>query len=234
MTENMIQPSLFEVAETDRLWRNVATPTAMEAIDRDQGRLIGFCGDRGLLTLGHYLLAWRLLQEESILFVDGANFIDLPLVLRLIRQDQKDPRALLGRIHLSRAFTVHQLEAVIGERLEEAFHKYQSRLCFVSGLLDTFYDEEVPLWEAKRILGRVLETLRRLADGDRRVVVIAPDPPDAAMKRRGFAPQVAKTADRTFTLIHENGTPTLKDETVRGRPWVLPAIQSLTKRHPPR
>jgi hypothetical protein len=238
MTEDVAQPSLFEAAETDRIWRSIAIPTAMEAVARDQGRLIGFCGHRGLLTLGHYLMAWRLLQDESVLLVDGANIVDLPLILRLLRENQenhKDRRALLSRIHLSRAFTVHQLEAVIGERLEGAFHKYQSRLCFVSGLLDTFYDEEVPLWEAKRILRRVLERLRHLADGGRRVIVIAPDPPGTATKRRGFVPRVANAADRVFTLVNENGALSLKDEAASsGKPWALPAIQLRMKRYPPR
>lgn len=236
MPEDSSQPSLFEVAGSDRVWRNIATPAAMEAVARDHGQMIGFCGHRGLLPFGHYLMAWRLLQEESVILVDGANIVDLPLILRLTRESQKDPRPLLGRIHLSRAFTIHQLEALIGERLEGAFHQYQSRLCFVSGLLDTFYDEEVPLWEAKRILRRVLETLRRLADHGRRVIVIAPDPPGPSTKRRDIVAPVVKEADRIFRLVDENGALALKDEadTARGKRWALPAIQLRMKRYLPR
>lgn len=236
MAEDSFQPSLFEVVETDRAWRNIATPAAMEAVARDHGQIIGFCGHRGLFTLGHYLMAWRLLHEEPVILVDGANIVDLPLILRLTRENQKDPRTLLGRIHLSRAFTIHQLEAVIGERLEGAFDQYQSRLCFVSGLLDLFYDEEVPRWEAKRILQRVLETLRRLADRGRRVIVIAPDPPGPSTKRRDLVTRVAKAADRIFRLVDENGALTLKDEAeaARGQPWVLPSVRLRVKRHSPR
>ena len=236
MPEDFSQPSLFEVAEPDRAWRKIATPAAMEAVARDHGQMIGFFGHRGLLTLGHYLMAWRLAEEESVILVDGANIVDLPLILRLTRESRQDPRALLGRIHLSRAFTIHQLEALIGERLEGAFDRYQSRLCFISGLLDTFYDEEVPRWEAQRILRKVLETLRRLADQGRRVIVIAPDPPGPSTTRRDLAAPVAKAVDRIFRLADENGALGLKDEADAAcvKRWVLPSVQLRMKRTLPR
>jgi len=236
MGKDSSQSSLFEVSESETAWQEIVTPAAMEAVAQNQGQLIAFHGHRGLFALGHYLLAWRLVQEESVLLVDGANLIDLPLILRFTRGLQIDARALLSRIHLSRAFTVHQLEAVIGDRLEAAMKEYQSRLCFISGLLDAFQDEELPQWEATRIFRRLLETLRRLANQGHRVIVLAPDPPVPSMKRKNLAPMITNVANRSFALKDEKGRLVLLDQTQNAgdKKWVLPAIQVRMHRYSPR
>jgi len=138
----------------------------------------------------------------------------------------------LGRIHLSRAFTVHQLESAICDRLEEALDRYQSRLCFVSGLLETFYDEEVPLWETTRILKSVTEKLRALADQGHRLIVLAPDPPMPTIKRRNLTPLITKISDRIFSLTEDQSRFILTDDTqtARYKQWVLPSFQLSIKR----
>ena len=236
MADPSSQSSLFEIEATDLSWQKIVTPAALEAVASDRGQIIGFHGHRGVFALGHYLMAWRLLQEESVVLVDGANIIDIPLILKLTNGLKTNRRQLLERIHLSRAFTVHQLESVIGERLEEALMKYQSRLCFFSGLLDTFYDEEVPLWEATRILNRVAEKLRALANQGYRLIVLAPDPPTPSTKRKNLIPLVTKISDRTFSLVHERDQYILVDDTktARDKHWVLPSIPFSIKRTTPR
>jgi hypothetical protein len=236
MTDPSSQSSLFEIDAADLSWQKIVTPAALEAVARDQGQIIGFLGHRGVFALGHYLMAWRLLQDESVVLVDGANIIDLPLILKLTDGPKTNRRQLLDRLHLSRAFTVHQLEAVIRERLEKALQKYQSRLCFVSGLLDTFYDEEVPVWESMRILRKTTEKLRALANQGCRLIILAPDPPTPATKRKNLVPLVTEKADRIFALGHEKNRYLLIDDTkaARDKKWVLPSIPFSIKRSPPR
>ena len=130
-----LQYSLFELQAPDLPWANIFNPSA---------GLVLFTGHRGLFPLGHALMTRQLIEGDSVIFVDGANFFDLPLITRLAREVQKDPREILAKVHLSRAFTVHQLEALILHRLESALRQYDSRLCLISGLLDTFSDEEIP------------------------------------------------------------------------------------------
>jgi hypothetical protein len=234
--EQLSQPSLFEVSEPGLSWPNILIPAALEEISQDRGRLILFRGHRGLFPLGHYLMVWRRMQEEAMVVVDGANFFDLTLITRLGQRHKKDARRLLQGIHISRAFTVHQLEAVISERLEGALKKQNSRLSLISGLLDTFSDEEVPLWEAIRILRKVIGRLRCLADQGNRVIVLAPDPPVPVAKRRGFGLMVIKIADRVFTLSETEGLLTMKEETrvATRRQWVFPALQRSRKQYPAR
>jgi hypothetical protein len=232
MADPSSQSSLFEIEATDLSWQKIVTPAALEAVARDQGRIIGFIGHRGVFALGHYLMAWRLLQDESVVLVDGANIIDLPLILKLTDGPKTNRRRLLDRLHLSRAFTAHQLEAVICERLEKALQKYKSRLCFVSGLLDTFYDEEVPAWEATRILRKTTEKLRALAHQGCRLILLAPDPPAPTAQRKNLAPFVIKSANRIFALVHEKDRYLLIDDaqTARDKHWVLPSMPFSIKR----
>jgi len=225
------QSSLFEVPSTELSWPSILTPAALEAVD--QGKLIVFVGHRGLFPLGHYLMVWRLMQEDSVVMLDGANIFDLPLITQLSKSLRIDTRMLLQRIHLSRAFTVHQLEAVISDRLEEALQKYGSRMCLVSGLLDTFWDEEVQLWEASRILKSVMKKLRQTADRGYRIILLAPDPPVPLAKRMGLISVVKKNADRIFSLNEIEGILTMDEETQldKGRRWVLPALSLPVKKH---
>lgn len=236
MADPSSQSPLFETDADDLSWRKIVTPAALEAVARDQGQIIGFLGHRGLFALGHYLMAWRLLQGETVVLVDGANVIDLPLIVKLTDGLKANRREVLDRLHLSRAFTVHQLEAVVGERLERALETYQSRLCFVSGLLDTFYDEEVPLWEATRILRRTTEKLRALANQGCRFVVLAPDPPAPKTRRGNLVSLVTRPLDRIFTLVREKDQYLLVDDTrtVRDKRWVLPSMPFPIKRPFPR
>jgi hypothetical protein len=236
MADPSSQSSLFEIEAADLSWQKIVTPAALEAVARDRGQIIGFLGHRGLFALGHYLMAWRLLQDESVILVEGANVIDLPLILKLTDGLKANRRQLLNRLHLSRAFTVHQLEAVICERLEKALQKYQSRLCFVSGLLDTFYDDEVPVWESMRILRKTTEKLRALADQGCRLILLAPDPPTPTTKRKNLVPLVTEKADRIFALGHEKNQYILIDDTkaARDKKWVLPSIPFSIRRSSPR
>jgi hypothetical protein len=239
MMDHLSQPFLFEQDTslyTSLSWPNILIPAALEAVARDQGQIILFSGHRRLLPLGHYLVAWRVMEQESVIFVDGANFFDLPLITKLAKQLQRDSRKLLERIHISRAFTVHQLEALIVERLGTAMDKYSSRLCFVSGLLDTLFDEEVPVWEAVRILKKVMERLKFLADRGHRVIILAPSPPTPSVKRVGLVPLIRKHADRIFTLSENRGLLILEEETkeARGKQWAFPALKLSMKRYSPR
>ena len=62
------------------------------------------------------------------------------------------PENLLDNIFVSRAFTCYQMEAVITERLPAFVRRSRSPVVMIFGLLDTFYDEQAPLFEVRREL----------------------------------------------------------------------------------
>jgi hypothetical protein len=88
---------------------------------------------------------------------DGGNRFDGYFVARLARRLSAHPRATLGRIRISRAFTCFQL----AELIENA--PASPEPLFVLDLLATFYDESVPLPDSERLLSNTITHLKRLA-----------------------------------------------------------------------
>ncbi len=198
MGEIITQPSLFEIKKPVLSW-DCLIPTFEESVTETGGRLVLCMGHEALFTVGHYLLVWRALQER-VFWVDNANVFDLSFISRLAKELKQDVKQLLERIHISRAFTIHQLQSLISDRLETDMKKNNSRLCFISGLLDGFFDEEVSAWEAEGVLRQVVKKLRLLIDKGYKIIVLAPNPKVAHGERKGFSNVLSKSADRILIL----------------------------------
>ncbi len=125
---------------------------------------------------------------------DGGNRFDAYFVARLARRLTPDPRAVLQRLRLSRAFTCFQL----AELIENA--PASPDPLFVLDLLATFYDESVPLREVERLLTATLAHLKRLALAG--PVVIGARPPQAHTRpgRQVLLEVVETAADAVWRL----------------------------------
>ncbi len=88
---------------------------------------------------------------------DGGNRFDGYFVARLARRLSSNPREVLERIRLSRAFTCFQLAQLIENAPSSA------QPLFVLDLLSTFYDESVPLRDSERLLATSIAHLKRLS-----------------------------------------------------------------------
>lgn len=108
---------------------------------------------RALLMLATALTV----QEQPVRLFDGGNRFDGYFVARLARRWCAHPHSALSRLGLSRAFTCFQLAQLI----EDAPASGQPLI--VLDLLQTFYDESVPLRESERLLGVTIGHLKRLA-----------------------------------------------------------------------
>src|SRR5438552_3493491 len=118
-----------------------------------QGRILLLYGQtlpREFITSS---LVWLLLRPSILYFVDGANAFDGYGLIRYIVRQGHNPRVILKRIHISRTFTCYQLMERISSlppfppsngRGERGVTRHA---LYVLGLLDTFYDEQVPLPE---------------------------------------------------------------------------------------
>ena len=166
-------------------------PAILEAVHRP--RLSLFWGTRApaqTLLIMFTLLAAR--GETPRLF-DGGNRFDGYFVARLARRLTPQPRAVLGRMHLSRAFTCFQLAELIENTPTD-----RSPL-FVLDLLNTFYDESVPPRDVERLLGRAIAQLKRLAAAGP-VIVGAGEPQSLVKERWGLLDQLQAAADLTWML----------------------------------
>lgn len=91
----------------------------------------------------------------------GHNQFDVYALARWARARGQNPRPLLAHIELSRAFTCHQLHRRIVTL--DAQPRVDWAALYVLGLLETFYDEDVKVYEATRLLNESLYHLKSIA-----------------------------------------------------------------------
>jgi hypothetical protein len=132
-------------------------------------------------------------RGSSVRVFDGGNRFDGYFVARLSRWMSAHPRTILGRIHLSRAFTCFQL----AELIENA--PAEPKPLFVLDMLTTFYDESVPLRDTERLLATTITHLKRLAAVGP-VIVGAREPRALVQERWALLDRLQVAADAAWLL----------------------------------
>ncbi|GAB4341666.1 MAG: hypothetical protein Kow0099_18530 [Candidatus Abyssubacteria bacterium] len=153
--------------------------------------------------LALYMTFAGVAREKPVVYLDGANSFNPFIITRIARKMGLSSEDLLKRIHISRAFTCHQMQALVTDRLEDAFRRFNTNVAVVSGLLDTFYDEDVPFGEAYDLLKAATTEFTRLAGKGARILIACPDsrlPLEA--RRRRFMDHLIQTAS---TVLRSEG-----------------------------
>ncbi len=136
-------------------------------------------------------LAAHAARGERLGVLIGHNRFDVYALSRLALKHGLDPRPLLTRIELSRAFTCHQLHRRILTLSLPRAQRWSA--LYVLGLLDTFYDEDVKHHEARRLLNESLSKLKEIAAGGLPVLITVSAPQEAG--REDFLQVVASQVD---------------------------------------
>ena len=100
---------------------------------------------------------------SNAVFIDGGNTFRLYNIARLAQLHQLDPKEVLERIFISRAFTAYQLTSLIMEKLEETIKTYNAKLVVISDIAGFFLDNDVPAEEAHRIYSQIVSYLSNFA-----------------------------------------------------------------------
>jgi hypothetical protein len=191
--------------------------------DAPPAGLIVLSGHTAVYGLGVCAAADRALAGETVLYLAGANMFDPFLVGRLARASRVVPSRVLRQIHVSRAFTCHQMVRLVADCLASAVHTYDTRRVILSGPLETLYDESVPEREAARLFRTMLAALERLAQQDVQVLCVSPLPPGVSDVRRGFLAALRARACRTIEVQEtEDGVWLDEREATRWKHWKIP------------
>lgn len=111
--------------------------------------------------------------DSDVVFIDGGNIFDTYTVSRHAISLGLESEMIHERIHLSRAFTHHQLYSLIVEKLPVAIDEYKARLAVVSDITALFCDPDVrEKKEAHDMLNKSLRFLGMLAE-QKNIIVIA-------------------------------------------------------------
>jgi len=109
--------------------------------------------------------------NSRVVYIDGGNTFDPYGVSSIAREYGLEPKSVLEKILVSRAFTAYQLTALIFEKLEETLKGYRSRLVIVSDITDLFLDRDVPKKEGRDIFMKMTRYLSELALNRQAIVV---------------------------------------------------------------
>ena len=109
------------------------------------------------------LMAFRGALEGEVVFVDGGNSVDPFGIARHCKARRIDPRPILSRVRVARAFTAHQIATLINERLEGAVREANAGTIIISCLMDMFFDKDMPWRESRQLLRRSLEEIGAVA-----------------------------------------------------------------------
>lgn len=170
------------------------------------GKLYCLHGGRDVFRLSLNAASHALLGGVPIALVDGTNRFDLYAIAAFARQTGNrlaTPEDLLGRIFISRAFTCYQMEAVITDRLPAFVACRHIPVVVIFGLLDTFYDEQAPLFEVKAGLRRIMVSLQQLKRNNVAVLLAMQDTMPASPERKGLFAGLAAGMDRVFNLTEQ-------------------------------
>src|SRR3990170_2678343 len=69
---------------------------------------------------------------SNVIFIDGGNTFRLYHVARIAQLHRLNPKEVLERIYISRAFTAYQMTALLMEKLTETVKAYDAKLVVVS------------------------------------------------------------------------------------------------------
>jgi hypothetical protein len=111
--------------------------------------------------------------ESSSTFVDGGNLFSPYSIAEIARDCGLDPKEALGRVYVSRAFTVYQLSLLILEKLHNVLKKNKSRLLIVSDITSLFLDRDVPKTEARELFIKVCSRLAQFASEKQAIVAVS-------------------------------------------------------------
>lgn len=112
------------------------------------------------LTCGLMISTLRSTKKKAV-YVDGCVSMNPYRIARLCRRHRLNPRDVLARIEVARAFTVYQLSTIIENMLESVLPGVT--LLIVQGMECMFRDDDIQPEEARVLLGRAFSRVKGLA-----------------------------------------------------------------------
>jgi hypothetical protein len=127
--------------------------------------------------------------ETNVVFVDCGNTFRLYDVSCIAQRHKLDPREVLERIFISRAFTAYQVTSLILDELQNAVERFDSKLVVISDIAGLYLDKDVPKKEARDVFNQLIVYLSNFAR-ENHVVVLATYLPHYRSKRNFFFKEV--------------------------------------------
>ncbi len=149
------------------------------------------------------LLCVRAVMEGgSVVFVDGGNSVDPHGMAALGKRAGLTRDEILPRVHVARAFTCHQMTALVLDMLDKKLEETQADLAVLACLPEMYLDEDVAVGEAHALFQRSVRALRQTIT-DRGVVGLVTNAGLSKLyRRRSIRRQLYESVDRVVRIAH--------------------------------
>ena len=158
--------------------------------------------DLSLTRLALYGITLITTDGYAVWVLDGANSFNAYVVARLARRWGFAPEPILERIKLSRAFTCYQMKELVTRRLASALGPSHGTAIFCLGLLETFYDEDVKLADAVRMIKMISATFTTLAQRGYTILIATREPRTEQKDRQVLLNLLKASAQRVERIHH--------------------------------
>lgn len=155
---------------------------------------------------------------SNVVFVDGGNTFRLYKISRLAQLHQLEPKKVLERIFISRAFTAYQLTSLLMEKLEETVNKYNANLVVISDIAGLFLDNDVPNEEAQSVYSQIVSYLSNFAK-EHHIIIVATYLPYQNSKRNTTLQEM--TYNRASTVLSFSQTMYTREVVLEKHPSLM-------------
>jgi hypothetical protein len=150
------------------------------------------CGPRGISRWALEALCPLLETPRTLYWVDAANRFDAPALSKRAQALGMNPRTVLSHIQMARTFNAFQLVALLSGKLP----RLSPGPVIIADPLAPFYDEDLPLEDARHAFSRLLLGLSDVPGPVLALVVDRSAPPS----RSDFAPRFLKLAQSVTSV----------------------------------
>ena len=161
---------------------------------------------------------------SNVIFIDGGNTFRLYKISRLAQLHHLNPREVLERIFISRAFTAYQLTSLILDKLEETIKTYNAKLVVISDIAGFFLDNDIPHEEAERVYSQILNYLSAFAK-KHQIILIATYLPYSDNPRGSSFQEI--TCNKASTVLTYTKTPYTREITLEKHPRYVLGVAEL-------
>jgi hypothetical protein len=204
---------VLDVATSERAQATRRTlATSVPALDRILG---GFpAGQVTLLDSGsdfvYHLLSLLCVQnvlafDGATVFVDGGNSIDPYAMAAMAKRARLRRQDILSRVHVARAFTCHQMAALVVDGLPKRVEATDATLVVLSCLPTLFLDEDVDAGEAHQLFLRSVRRVQEVTKRHDTITVVTNVGLGMLHRRKGIRRVLYDGADRIVRFLQRGG-----------------------------
>lgn len=155
---------------------------------------------------------------SNVVFIDGGNTFRLYKIARLAQVHQLNPKQVLERIFIARAFTAYQLTSLILDKLEETVKTYNTKIVVISDIAGLFLDDDVPQEEAQRVYSQIMSYLSSFAK-KHQIIIIATYLPYSGNERNRLFQDM--TCSKANTVLSFSKTPYTREVSLEKHPFFV-------------